>query len=214
MVKRVASQKKYLSFQEGGSLVKQYAVTGTRCILGLCGVPGIGKSTLAAQLVHEIGEQAIVVSMDGFHLANTVLEALGRRQRKGAPDTFDVVGYIALLKRLRTPGRLPVYAPEFRREIEEAIAGALAITEDHKVIITEGNYLLGEGLWTGVLPLLDECWFLERDEQARKRQLLDRHMAFGKTQQEAAQWVEKVDEKNAEYIRKTKIRATRILTLD
>ena len=138
---------------------------GTRCLLGLTGVPGAGKSTLAARLAAHAGASAIAVPMDGFHLANAELARLGRRERKGAPDTFDAAGYVALLRRLRDPvvGEV-VYAPAFHREIEEAIAGEIAVPADVPLVITEGNYLLLNGPWAAVRPLLDEVWFVEGDE--------------------------------------------------
>ncbi|MFD0175002.1 nucleoside/nucleotide kinase family protein, partial [Streptomyces rochei] len=78
---------------------------GRRAILGIAGSPGAGKSTLAECLVRELngtGEPWVAhVPMDGFHLADVELDRLGRRERKGAPDTFDAAGYAALLGRLR-----------------------------------------------------------------------------------------------------------------
>src|SRR5574343_1067864 len=103
----------------------------TRTLLGLVGPPGAGKSTLSARIVAQCAGQAQVVPMDGFHLANSELERLGRRGRKGAPDTFDAAGYVALLQRLRQqPSDTVVYAPEFRRTLEEPIAGAIAIAPE------------------------------------------------------------------------------------
>jgi pantothenate kinase len=76
---------------------------GPRRLLGLVGAPGAGKSTLAARLVDALTPVAVLVPMDGFHLADTELDRLGRRDRKGAPDTFDAAGYVALLHRCATP---------------------------------------------------------------------------------------------------------------
>ena len=116
-----------------------------RALLGLVGPPGSGKSTLAAALQAEFASVAQVVPMDGFHLANVELERLGRRARKGAPDTFDSGGYVALLKRLLAQQDDEiVYAPEFRREIEEPIANAIPVFSRTQLVITEGNYLLLE----------------------------------------------------------------------
>ena len=131
---------------------------GRRRVLGIVGGPGAGKSTLAASLA---GPEVAVVGMDGWHLANSVLDRLGRRDRKGAPDTFDAAGYVAFLDRLRSRAAT-VWAPEFRREIEEPIAGALEVPPEALVVVTEGNYLLvDEPPWDGVRPLLDEAWFLD-----------------------------------------------------
>src|SRR5215207_377353 len=149
---------------------KALAATGSRHILGIAGPPGGGKSTVAREVVAELGEQARLVPMDGFHLAQSELVRLGRRDRMGAPDTFDAAGYAALLARLR--GDEPVvYAPEFRREIEEPIAGAIAVGREVPLVVTEGNYLL---LWPEVQPLLDEAWYVETDEDLRVQRLIQR----------------------------------------
>ena len=181
---------------------------GTRCLLGLAGVPGAGKSTLAARLAAHAGASAVVVPMDGFHLANAELARLGRRERKGAPDTFDAAGYVALLRRLRHPSAgETVYAPAFHREIEEAVAGEIAVPADLPLIITEGNYLLLDGPWQAVRPLLDEVWFVEGDEPVRQERLLARHVAHGRTPEAARAWIAATDEPNAERIRASRPRA-------
>src|SRR5579884_3533554 len=90
------------------------AGSGSRRLLGIAGPPGAGKSTLAERLVRELNGLAVQVPMDGFHLADAELRRLGRLSRKGAPDTFDPHGYLALLRRLRTPEPgVTVYAPGF-----------------------------------------------------------------------------------------------------
>ena len=176
---------------------------GERRILGIAGPPGGGKSTVARQVVAELGERARLVPMDGFHLAQAELVRLGRRDRMGAPDTFDAAGYAALLGRLR--GDEPVvYAPEFRREIEEPIAGAIAVPQQTPLVVTEGNYLLlAEGDWDLVRPLLDETWYVETDEELRVQRLIQRHIQFGKTPEYARAWVERSDERNAALVATT-----------
>src|SRR5688500_18733989 len=111
------------------------AESGARRILGIAGPPGGGKSTVARAVVAELGELARLVPMDGFHLAQPELVRLGRRDRMGAPDTFDAAGYAALLTRLRG-NEAVVYAPEFRREIEEPIAGAIAVPRTTALVVT------------------------------------------------------------------------------
>ena len=148
-----------------------------RRLIGITGAPGAGKSTYAARLAEHLSPAAIVVPMDGFHLAGRELERLGRADRKGAPDTFDVDGYVDLLGRLRC-ATSTVYAPEFRRDLEEPIAGAIAVEAHHTTVITEGNYLLLDGGgWERVRPLLDECWYVECDEVERVTRLVERHVA-------------------------------------
>ena len=185
------------------------AETGTRKILGIAGPPGGGKSTVARAVVAELGDQARLVPMDGFHLAQAELVRLGRRDRMGAPDTFDSAGYAALLKRLRSDEPV-VYAPEFRREIEEPIAGAIAVPKTVPLVVTEGNYLL---LWPEIKPLLDEAWYVETDEELRVQRLIQRHIEFGKTPEYARAWVMRSDERNAALVAETASRADHLVRL-
>ena len=182
---------------------------GDRRILGIVGAPGGGKSTLAAELVAELGpDKARLVGMDGFHLAQAELERLGRADRKGAPDTFDVSGFAALLRRLRAREEAVVYAPLFRREIEEPVASAVPVPREVPLVVTEGNYLLvADGDWAQVRALLDEAWFVEGDEDRRRDRLIARHIEFGKAPDLAREWVMRSDERNAELVATTRHRA-------
>jgi pantothenate kinase len=184
---------------------------GGRRLLGLAGPPGAGKSTLAALLCAALGPAACVVPMDGFHLAQRELERLGRAGRKGAPDTFDAAGYRALLQRLRAGGSEVVYAPEFRREIEEPVAGAIPVGPETRLVITEGNYLLlDQGPWAGVAALLDEVWYVDTPDAQRVPRLVARHVAHGRAESEARRWVEASDEANARLVAGTRGRAQRV----
>ncbi|MGK6308560.1 nucleoside/nucleotide kinase family protein [Variovorax sp. DT-64] len=186
---------------------------GRRKLLGLVGAPGSGKSTLARALEQALPGRAQVVPMDGFHLAQVELRRLGRAERKGAPDTFDSAGYVALLRRLHDQRADEiVYAPEFRREIEEPVAGAIAVLPGTQLVITEGNYLLlQEGAWGDVAPLLDEVWYVEVDDALRVERLVRRHQQFGRSFEEARAWVEQTDEPNARRIAATRERAHRVV---
>jgi pantothenate kinase len=187
-----------------------------RALLGLVGPPGAGKSTLAAALQAEFAKVAQVVPMDGFHLANVELERLGRRARKGAPDTFDSAGYVALLRRLLAQADDEiVYAPEFRREIEEPIANAIPVFARTQLVITEGNYLLLEdGPWAEVKGLLDEIWYVDVPDTLRVDRLTQRHEQFGRSAEEAAAWVAGTDEPNARLIEASRARASFIFRWD
>ena len=75
-------------------------------VLGITGAPGAGKTTLVAGGARRgraadprLAGRVAHVPMDGFHLPNAELDRLGRRDRKGAPDTFDVAGVC----RVRSP---------------------------------------------------------------------------------------------------------------
>jgi pantothenate kinase len=188
---------------------------GQRKLLGLVGAPGAGKSTLAAALLQLVGaDRAQVVPMDGFHLANVELQRLGRSGRKGAPDTFDSAGYVALLQRLREqrPDGDIVYAPEFRREIEEPIAGAIAVLPTTQLVISEGNYLLHDvGPWAGAAAMFDEVWYVDIDDAVREERLVRRHQQFGRSAEEARAWVASTDAPNARLIAATRVRAHHVL---
>jgi pantothenate kinase len=187
---------------------RKLAAAGGRRILGIVGAPGAGKSTLATRVVAALGPAAVLVPMDGFHLAEIELHRLGRHDRKGAIDTFDAAGYVSLLSRLRVAGPATVYAPEFRRDIEEPIAGAIPVPPDVPLVVTEGNYLLyDQGDWAAVRGLLDEAWYLSPDEQTRLARLTDRHMSYGRPPAEAAARARGTDQRNAELIVTTRWRA-------
>ena len=190
------------------------AVPGRRRILGVTGAPGAGKSTVAAHLVRALGpELAVLVPMDGFHLADVVLQGLGRRDRKGAHDTFDDAGYAALVGRLHAAEpEETVYAPEFRREIEEPIGSAIPVDPRVPLVVTEGNYLLLEsGAWPRARALMDEVWYLTVEEEVRRSRLVSRHEAFGKSPEAARAWALGTDERNAELIATTAGRADAVL---
>ena len=204
-----------LSLEEALTRAHQLADAGERRLLGICGPPGGGKSTLAGRIVEQLGDRARLVGMDGFHLAQTELARLGRAERKGAVDTFDTAGYIALLRRLREASEEVVYAPEFRREIEEPIAGAVAVARTVPLVVTEGNYLLADGGgWHEVQSLLDEVWFVAIDEDTRVRWLIERHVRYGRAPAAARAWVLGTDERNAQLVHATKARAHALVRLE
>jgi pantothenate kinase len=184
-----------------------------RALLGICGAPAAGKSTFAQRLVAELGPSSVYVGMDGFHLAQVELNRLGRTARKGAPDTFDAAGYVNLLRRLRSrPPDEVVYAPGFRRDLEEPIAGAVPVPPSVRLIVTEGNYLLlADPPWRYVRDLLDEVWFLDPPEDARHQWLIDRHRAYGRTLAEARERTFGSDERNAVLINATRSSADLIV---
>jgi pantothenate kinase len=185
-----------------------------RRILGITGAPGVGKTTYALAQVSASGAPAAYVPMDGFHLADVTLTALGTLDRKGAPDTFDAWGFAALLRRLRDERDHVVYAPGFERHLEQPIAGALAVPPDAELVVTEGNYLLlDRPEWRAVREQLDEVVHLVTDDDVRRRRLVARHVEFGKTLAEAEAWVARVDDANAVLIDAAAHRADRVVEL-
>lgn len=193
---------------------RELVVPGERRILGITGAPGSGKSTLGAILSDALGDDAILVSLDGFHLANDELNRLGRHPRKGAADTFDAAGYINLLGRLRSRADTVVYAATFDRYLEESIACSVPISAEIPLVITEGNYLLvNDNAWGGVRDKLDACWFVDPGEDTRLDRLIARHVRFGRSPDEAKERSLGSDQVNAELILATRPRADRVVTV-
>ena len=190
------------------------SMSGQRKIIGLIGKPGAGKSTLSAQLIEKLGDQAAILNMDGYHLSNLALRELGRADRKGAPDTFDALGFTEILKRVKHEVDQNIYFPVFDRSIEESIAAQGVITPEIKLVITEGNYLLhNDNNWGGVKKFLDESWFIEVDDQIRIERLVNRHHKFGKSKADAHAWATGSDENNAQVVARTRELADVIIKL-
>ncbi|MCY4726861.1 nucleoside/nucleotide kinase family protein [Nocardioides sp. STR2] len=191
-----------------------------RVTLGVTGAPGAGKSaltdTLLTHLCAAMDTDAVGhLPMDGFHLADVQLDRLGRRDRKGAPDTFDVDGYVAALRRLHDEPDRTLFAPGFERDLEQPVAAAIAIPPSARLVVTEGNYLLlPDGGWERVRPLLTEVWHVEVDDDVRRERLVRRHEQFGKSPAAARDWVDQVDEPNAALVRGTRDAADLVVTLD
>lgn len=198
------------------TLATGLAGAGRRALLGVAGPPGSGKSTYAAWLVQQVRARGVgvaLVPMDGFHLAHDVLTASGEVVVKGAPHTFDAAGYAHLLGRLRDGGSDTVWAPRFDRDLEDAIAGSIAVGPDVALVVTEGNYLLLDtGPWSQVRPQLDACWYVETPDEVRRSRLAARHRAHGRSEAEAWERTMGSDEANARLVATTRDRADALVT--
>jgi pantothenate kinase len=186
-----------------------------RTLIGIVGKPGAGKSTVVEQIAKKYGpEKVSVIPMDGFHLSNEELINLGRRDRKGAPDTFDVSGFISLIKKVKHEPQFDHRFPIFHREIEASIENEGIVPKESKVVVIEGNYLFSEDHnWSAVYPMLDHTWFIEIDDEVRIERLVARHIRYGKTPAEAENWSRGSDEANARFIGLTANRASNIIKL-
>jgi pantothenate kinase len=193
---------KEISNEEAKAIVVERASASTRTIIGIIGKPGGGKSTLSKYLLKGMDPTLVsVVPMDGFHLSNKVLKELGRSDRKGAQDTFDVQGFTTLIERIKLDSAEPIYYPIFDRSIEESIAAQGVVYPSTRVVIVEGNYLMHDkDGWQEISPLLDQSWYAFLDEDLRISRLISRHIAFGKDPESAKAWAKGSDQVNAELI--------------
>ncbi|WP_158867655.1 nucleoside/nucleotide kinase family protein [Leifsonia sp. AG29] len=194
------------------------APAGSRAIVGIVGSPGSGKTTLARAVAARANEltgdrdAAVHLPMDGFHLANATLDALGRHDRKGAIDTFDGWGFVALLGRILGERGNTVYAPAFERTVDEPVAGSIAVPPEARLVVAEGNYLLAEEEpWNRVPSLLAESWFVAAPEEVRLRRLVERHTRHGRTREAAEAWARDVDGANARVIEPGAAHATLVV---
>ena len=194
------------------------ATPGGRTIVGITGSPGAGKTTLAKRLVAHINDgsddtSAVYLPMDGFHLANATLDRLGLRDRKGAIETFDGWGFVALLGRVLAERDHPVYAPSSERTVDEGIAGEIAVPAAAQIVIVEGNYLLvDQEPWNRIPDLLAEAWFCETAADERLSRLVERHTRHGRSPEAALEWASSVDGANALLIEPTKQRADLVVS--
>ena len=184
-----------------------------RALLGIAGAPGAGKSTVALAVTGAV-PGSVVVPMDGFHLSTARLTERGWVAERGTPRTFDGAGYVDLLRRLRAGGT--VRAPAYDRSIEEPVPDVIEVPADARLIITEGNYLLLDTPpWSSVRELLDEVWYVEVAEQLRLQRLIDRHVAFGRTPDQA-RWraTQGSDAANAAIVAASRDRADLIVRMN
>lgn len=186
-----------------------------RTLIGIVGKPGAGKSTVVEEISKKFDSKTVsIIPMDGFHLSNEELISLGRRDRKGAPDTFNVEGFTSLIKRVKSDSNVDHMFPIFHREIEASIADEGMVPKESKVVVIEGNYLFSEDHnWDGIYPLLDHTWFIEIKDEVRLERLIARHIRFGKTPEEAEAWSRGSDETNARFIGLTANRAENRINL-
>ncbi|RYI96845.1 MAG: nucleoside/nucleotide kinase family protein, partial [Actinomycetales bacterium] len=190
--------------QLADDLAARVAAAPGRLLVGVVGAPGSGKTTVAKKLVDRLGRRqvsAVRAPMDGFHLADVALQERGLLERKGAIETFDAHGYLALLRRIRDERDHDVLAPAFERELEQPLAGAITVAPEHRVVVTEGNYLLDDvAPWPDVRSALDLVVLVELDDDRRRSRLVERHVKFGKERAAAQAWVDDVDEPNAQRV--------------
>lgn len=186
-------------------------------MLGFTGVPGSGKSTATQLLAQRLADEKLgiypllagLVPMDGFHKANEILAQEGSLERKGAPDTFDVVGYLMTLDRIHA-GKVPVYTPRYDRAAHHGIAGAYRV-EPQGLAITEGNYLaLQDGPFLMLREQIDLLIYLDVPAEITYERLVERRLERGDSMEQAQAWVKEVDQVNALNVQGSMGRCDRI----
>jgi pantothenate kinase len=189
--------------------------TTNRVLFGVVGKPGAGKSTVVESVKKRfLGQEVAIIPMDGYHLSDEILISQGKRDRKGAPDTFDAARFTKLLQDVKVNSDSEIRFPIFHREIEASVEDEGVIPPEAKVVITEGYYLLStEHGWVGVKELLDQSFYIVIDDEIRLQRLIDRHIRYGKSPEEAKAWSLGSDETNARFIATTKDLASAIINL-
>lgn len=181
------------------STIRSLPFTGRRRLVALAGPPASGKSTLAEELAAQ-NPAFRVVPMDGFHLDNAVLDARGLRDRKGAPETFDAIGFLHLIRRLRSEAE--VIIPAFDRALDRSINGAAVVGPEIETVIVEGNYLLLDApVWRDLAQLWDYSVQLDVPEQVLRARLIERWLSHGFSEAEARAKAEANDLPNAAVVR-------------
>ena len=178
-----------LRIDEITGAVLDRAGSAKRFLIAIAGPPGAGKSTMADNLANGLkarGETAAVLPMDGFHMDNAVLIERGLLARKGIPETFDVRGFLDIVRAVR-PADQEVLVPVFDRSRELAIASARPISPHDRFIIIEGNYLLfTQGKWADLDGIFDFTIMLAPPIEVLEERLWERWRGYKLSEEEAS----------------------------
>ncbi|WP_099867322.1 nucleoside triphosphate hydrolase [Pararhizobium haloflavum] len=183
-----------------------------RLIVAIAGPPGSGKSTISEALRKAIDDRepgsAIIVPMDGFHLDNVVLDHRGLRHRKGAPETFDAAGYCETMRRIAERPQLSAAYPVFDRHLDLARAGAGIVDPGHRIVLTEGNYLLIDAApWSELRTLFERTIWLDVADDVLEERLVRRWLYHGLGRQQAIKKALDNDMPNARFVKQNSRRA-------
>ena len=212
------NENNLLSLNEFVALIDKLSspIGAERKVFGICGGPGVGKSTLAIKSVELLNkkhgrELFAYLPMDGFHMTNEKLIQTHLLDKKGAIETFEIERYLDVLKAIKA-GKT-VYAPSYSREIHDVVENAIPIA-DQKVVITEGNYLLSRNPgWREIRSIVDTIFFLFEEKSVTRQRLFARHKLKGISDEQVNRHVELVDMPNYDDVNTTAQYADRIIRL-
>ncbi|KAF2178122.1 P-loop containing nucleoside triphosphate hydrolase protein [Zopfia rhizophila CBS 207.26] len=195
-----------------------------RLLIAVSGIPGSGKTTLAAIVAKRLdglhAQQspstqngspfAAFIPMDGYHLSRAQLDVMSdpisAHARRGAAFTFDGESFLALVKKLREPlcpESQTLFAPSFDHAIKDPVADDISIAPCVRIVVFEGNYLsLNQSPWKEAAELMDELWFVEVEFDVARSRLVYRHVEAGiaKDEEEAGKRADENDLVNGREI--------------
>ncbi len=202
-----------VTFADLAGIIEARAVGTDRLLVAVAGPPASGKSTLAASLAAHLGDCAAVLPMDGFHLDNDDLEQMGLLHRKGAPETFDAVGFVRLLRKLRGAKRATF--PTFDREADRTVPDGGQIDDSTRIVLVEGNYLLLDmAPWSELAEVFDLTVRLDVSREALAHRLVTRWRDHGLSEAEARKRAFGNDMKNADFVTESSRRPDMVLRAD
>lgn len=201
-----------------------------RVVIGIVGVPGSGKTTLAAAVSSRINEihgtsnagdapVAVALPMDGFHYSRAHLVAMPNPEeaihRRGAAFTFDAEGFCSLISSLVSDGDSTVCAPSFDHAVKDPVEDAIPVSRDSRIVLVEGNYCaLDREPWKTAAGMLSEIWYVDTPKEVTWERLSKRHLVSGicASEQEAWDRATGTDELNAKDIRENMVKVDEVIT--
>jgi len=204
-----------------------------RLMIAISGIPGSGKSSLAATMTDRINDLynrehpnspkiAASIPLDGFHLTRDQLAAMPDPiyavARRGAAFTFDPAKFLQLAQSLRqdlTPSTATAFAPSFDHAVKDPVEDDIPIPATARVLFFEGNYLsMDKRPWNDAANLMDELWFVDVDFETARQRLIKRHVAAGiaKDEEEADKRARENDLVNGREIVDCRMNVQEIIT--
>ena len=185
----------------------------SRYFIALSGPPASGKSTISQKLANDLSAKeynSSILQMDGFHYDDLILKEKKLLLKKGAPETFDVMGLINFVSRLQKED--DVVIPIFDRSLELSRSSAVIISKNTKVIIVEGNYiLLNSYPWCELHKFFNTTVMINCEKKILEKRLIERWENFNLPKEEIDEKVYKNDLPNGVNVLKNSIKADYIL---